>query len=395
MALTFRDEKGTPLLKEEADANIRDLDDRITVLQSGGPGITKTGTPADNQIAVWTGANSLEGTTALTLSADLLSATWVNSGAVAGPNLRLHRESASPAPNDNLGEVRFEGKNSNNEVIVYARIHTEAAVVTDAQEAGRLIIQLPLTVASVVAYRDLLKLGPTAEMALVSEDTAAAVGPVLVLDRTSTSPAAADNLGQVTFRGRDSTNAPVDYATIKGTIANATDTAETGSLEVQVIRAGPSPAILQVTTNGVEVPNGILKLPSGTTVQRPPANSVPAGSSFYDTSFSIPVWSNGSIWATAEGLKPFGSATGNVSTNPSGGSWKLTGNVTNVQVTNGWNALYLNVAGAGINRTITPASGTCIVIETGATAASVTVANNKAVTVIGDGTNLIVFGDVV
>ena len=55
------------------------------------------------------------------------------------------------ADNDNLGEIRFEGKNSNNEVIVYARIHSEAAVVTDGPGSRPADLQLPLTVGSVGA----------------------------------------------------------------------------------------------------------------------------------------------------------------------------------------------------------------------------------------------------
>ena len=261
MTITLRSVKGTALNQAELDGNFTDLDGRVTTLQSGGTGITKTGTPADNQIAVWTGVNSLEGTAALTLSADLLNVTWVDSGAAAGPNLRLFRDSASPAINDNLGEIRFEGRDAATNVTVYARIHSEAAVVADGSESGRLFFNLPVT-GSGGAEVDVLKLGPTAEMALISADTAAAIGPVFVLDRTSTSPAAADNLGQVTFRGRDSTNATVDYATIKGVIADATNTTEDGSLEVQISRAGTPTAMLRVTANGVEVLNGILGLPS-------------------------------------------------------------------------------------------------------------------------------------
>ena len=136
-------------------------------------------------------------------------------------------------------------------------------------------------------------------MALISADTAAAIGPVFVLDRTSTSPAAADNLGQVTFRGRDSTNATVDYATIKGVIADATNTTEDGSLEVQIVRAGASTTMLQVTANGVEVLTGILKLPSGATGSRPTASSAGAGAAWYDTTLGQPVYSNGSTWADA------------------------------------------------------------------------------------------------
>ena len=143
--------------------------------------------------------------------------------------------------------------------------------------------------------RDLLKLGPTAEMALISADTAAAIGPVFVLDRTSTSPAAADNLGQVTFRGRDSatpTANTVDYATIKGVIADATDGTEDGSLEIQVIRNGTLTTMLRVTA-------GILGTPSLPTASRPAPGSVPDGAMYYDTDLDKPLWSNTFQWFDA------------------------------------------------------------------------------------------------
>jgi hypothetical protein len=92
-------------------------------------------------------------------------------------------------------------------------------------------------------------------------------------------------------------------------------------------------------------------------------------------------------------LSPFQTATGSQAGKASHRAWKLTGDITAVPTVNGWNALYANVSGT--NKTITPASGTCIVVEGAITAASVTVATNKAVTVWADGTNLFVFGDVV
>jgi hypothetical protein len=89
---------------------------------------------------------------------------------------------------------------------------------------------------------------------------------------------------------------------------------------------------------------------------------------------------------------PFLTATGSQAGAASGKSWKLEGNVTAVPVTNGWLAKYVNTSGT--DKTITPASGVCVKTETGSTQASVTLSNNKSCVVQGDGTNLIVDGDV-
>ena len=400
MTITLRSVKGTALNHAELDGNFTDLDGRVTTLQSG-TGITKTGTPADNQIAVWTGANSLEGTTALsltgTLALPLLEVRSTDSNNVVGPSLNLVRASASPAPNDHLGEIRFEGRDAGTNVAVYARIHAEAAVVADGSETGRLFFQLPVT-GSGGNEADLLKLGPDTDMLLLSEKDDAGASPSMILDRNSADPAVGDSIGQVVLRGRDSTAASVDYVQLKGVIDDpVTGTGLDGAFQVRPMVAGTSTTVLEVSAVGVEVLTGVLKLPAGATGSRP-VQPQPAGSSFYDTTLGIPIWSNGTNWFQADGpaLKPFQTATGALPvTALSGQSWKLTGNVTNVPRTDGWNALFLNVS--GVSRTITPISpGTCTVIESGtAGVASVTVANNKAVTVIGDGTNLIVFGDVV
>ena len=99
------------------------------------------------------------------------------------------------------------------------------------------------------------------------------------------------------------------------------------------------------------------------------------------------------IDALQAAIAPFVNASGSQAAQPSGGNWKLTGNVTALPFSNGWWGDYTNTSGTP--RTITPAaSAQCIVIETGTTAASVTVNNNKGVHVRGDGTNLIVYGDV-
>lgn len=89
---------------------------------------------------------------------------------------------------------------------------------------------------------------------------------------------------------------------------------------------------------------------------------------------------------------PFSNATGSQSGADSGKSWKLTGNVTDVPITDGWIAKYVNTSGT--DKTITPASGTVIMTEDGTTPASVTLGNNKSCVAQGDGTNLIVDGDV-
>ena len=69
-------------------------------------------------------------------------------------------------------------------------------------------------------------------------------------------------------------------------------------------------------------------------------------------------------------LVPFLQATGNMAGAASGRDWKLTGNTTACPVADGFWANLYNTSGS--NKTVAPASGSCTVIETGATAPSVT-----------------------
>jgi hypothetical protein len=73
-------------------------------------------------------------------------------------------------------------------------------------------------------------------------DGGATAGPALVLQRNSATPAAADQIGEIRFEGRDSTNANTLYAEIIGRIDNATDTTEQGSLGIYARNGGAGTA---------------------------------------------------------------------------------------------------------------------------------------------------------
>jgi len=58
----------------------------------------------------------------------------------SGPQLDLHRDTASPADDDAIGILRFIGENDASEAITYARFETQSADVTDGTEDGLLAI---------------------------------------------------------------------------------------------------------------------------------------------------------------------------------------------------------------------------------------------------------------
>ena len=58
-----------------------------------------------------------------------------------GPNLRLYRNSSSPANADNLATIDFEGRNNNSQDVVYAQIVSQINDVADGAEDGILSLK--------------------------------------------------------------------------------------------------------------------------------------------------------------------------------------------------------------------------------------------------------------
>lgn len=74
-----------------------------------------------------------------------------DNGAGAGPNIYYDRASTSPAVNDDLAAVFFQGRNSTQEVIDYASVRAQIVGPTDGTEAGRLVFRT--VIAGAVAAR--------------------------------------------------------------------------------------------------------------------------------------------------------------------------------------------------------------------------------------------------
>jgi len=71
---------------------------------------------------------------------DTLTLTSTDADANAGPNLRLYRNSGTPADSDVLGLIDFEGRNDNTQDVVYAGIDSRIVDASDGTEDGRLEI---------------------------------------------------------------------------------------------------------------------------------------------------------------------------------------------------------------------------------------------------------------
>jgi hypothetical protein len=69
---------------------------------------------------------------------DTLSLISTDADANSGPNLRLYRNSGSPADNDLVGAIDFEGRNDNSQDVVYSQIFTQILDASDGTEDGYL-----------------------------------------------------------------------------------------------------------------------------------------------------------------------------------------------------------------------------------------------------------------
>ena len=106
-------------------------------IDTGSSTITTTG-------AVATGALTTTGASSITTADNLNTLSLISTDADAnvGPNLRLYRNSSSPADNDDMGRISFDGRNDNSQDYIGARIWSEASDVSDGTEDAALLFDV-------------------------------------------------------------------------------------------------------------------------------------------------------------------------------------------------------------------------------------------------------------
>ena len=90
-----------------------------------------------------------------------------------------------------------------------------------------------------------------------SSDAGADAGPVITLKRDSASPASADYLGQLKFKGESDTGAERVYAKITAKIDDPTNTAEDGVIEFMNRFGGSEQIALRLKENSFRTVNGV------------------------------------------------------------------------------------------------------------------------------------------
>ena len=95
-----------------------------------------------------------------------------------------------------------------------------------------------------------------ASLLITTTEASNSAAPVIELKRNSSSPADADYLGRLTFKGENDADQAVTYARISGKILDASDGSEDGAIEFNTIKAGSSTISARLNSDELKLLNG-------------------------------------------------------------------------------------------------------------------------------------------
>jgi len=193
-----------------------------------------------------------------------------DAGLDTAPDLVLYRNSASPAANDNLGNIEFRGEDAGGNAHAYAQIIAGIQTTTDGAEDG--ILDLMTSASGTVAsrirlYNQFVGIGETApnyplhitttvsSTALQIEgnvdDPASSADITLYHHRNDAAGVADDIISTVYYRSKNDNATPdeVDYAAIEGSITDPSDGAEGGQLAFKIQTNGTLTTQLEINSS--------------------------------------------------------------------------------------------------------------------------------------------------
>jgi hypothetical protein len=93
------------------------------------------------------------------------------------------------------------------------------------------------------------------DITATSTDTGSSAGPIINLVRDSSSPADADYIGQIKFKGEDDGGASTTYSKITGKIGDASNGSEDGIIEFAAQKAGSSTILARLSSTKLALLN--------------------------------------------------------------------------------------------------------------------------------------------
>ena len=214
-----------------------------------------------------------------------------DTGADNAPDLVLFRNSASPAADDNLGNLVYRGEDSAGNAHDYASIVASIEDTTNTSEDG--ILDIMTSAAGTLASRIRLKnnkvgigendpiypmhltttlTGQALQLQCDADDPASGAN-LMLYHRRGASGAGQDNdvISTIFYRGKNDNGTPeeVDYAAIESVIIDASDGTEDGQLNLQVMDAGTLTTQISVDANAItfgDAVNVVLNTSTGTKI---------------------------------------------------------------------------------------------------------------------------------
>ena len=214
-----------------------------------------------------------------------------DTGTDTAPDLVLFRNSASPAADDNLGNLVYRGEDAAGNAHDYASVVASIETTTDGSEDG--ILDIMSSASGTLASRIRLKnnkvgigeADPIYPMHLTTTltgqalqlqcdaDDAASGANLMLYHRRGASGAGQDNdvISTIFYRGKNDAGTPeeVDYAAIESVIIDASDGTEDGQLNLQVMDAGTLTTQISVDANAItfgDAVNVVLNTSTGTKI---------------------------------------------------------------------------------------------------------------------------------
>jgi len=198
-----------------------------------------------------------------------------DTGADNAPDLVLFRNSASPAADDNLGNLVYRGEDSAGNAHDYASVVASIEDTTNGSEDG--ILDIMSSAAGTLASRIRLKNNlvgihesdPSFPLHLTTTaagqafqiecnaNDAASGADLMLYHRRGASGAGQDNdvLSTIIYKGKNDAGTPeeVNYAAIESVIVDASDATEDGKLNLQVMTAGTLTTKVAIDASGIDV----------------------------------------------------------------------------------------------------------------------------------------------
>jgi len=222
-------------------------------------------------------------------------------GATVSPDLVLYRNSSSPANGDEIGSIKFRGKDDGDKDKDYIRLTTEIRDITEHSADGSLIIYglsnsievelmrigrqdgivinddsanyldfrvetgnethalfvdagldaVGICESSPQAPLHVSGTGTNPLVIIESTDGTSSSSPNLQLVRNSATVAAWDNIGKIDFIGTNSAGSDTTYCTVKGQIDSFTAGSESSRLDFGILVAGSARQMLRIKDSDI------------------------------------------------------------------------------------------------------------------------------------------------